>query len=631
MVSRTPSDLHGRNVRRPFGLGLMLFAASLVTLPSLIVFAARPTIPELLPESTLVMIRFRDVSEFAEKLGDTNMGRMVRDPQIQPLFTELYGSANELFVPVENRLGLSLNDLRAIPQGELSFAIVDSGEGNRPAVSLFLDCGENVKDAERLLEVMVEEASKNGDTVRLNKHRDYDVQTIGDAYIVVKEGLVMAATSPEFVNGLLDVWDGELEDVVTLDDNNAYKTIMSKCSGAKGERPEATMFVDPMGIVRMSTRGNFGARTVLALLEPLGIYGLQGVGGSIILDTEDFESIAHGHVLLDGDRTGALKLLAFKNGDTTPERWAPREAAGYQTMHWDFQQTVNALRKIVDTVQGEGTVDGLLQRFADRRLDLDFKEDILQQLQGRVTHVSWMEPPARINSEAHLLGIEVRRAKEMQLILDKVAAKFPESMMPTTVLGKDYYRMPSPRGGRRGRRRPQPEENQEPGQEQLQRTPPGGLRTPTPCIGVIGDYLIFTDSEPLYEEAVNTFRNGGGLAEDLEYKLVDGKIGRHLRGADRCSLQFNRPEEALRGIYAMISSPEIVARMERQGANGDRGAEMIAKALRAHPLPPYEVIAKYLAPGGGVIADGPNGIHLTAFSLRRDDDAVDDGQPRDEE
>ena len=623
MVSRMPAGFYDHRRPRCLALGAALLASCLAALPCSTALAERPTIPELLPESTLVMLRIRDVSEFVEKLGDTNMGRMVQDPQIKPLINELYGSANELFVPVEKRLGLSLNDLRKIPQGELSFAIVDNGESNEPAVSLFLDCGKNVEDAERLIEVLVEEASKNGDTVRVNKHRTYDVQTIGDAHIVVKDGLVMAATSPEFVTGLVDVWDGEIENVSTLDDNGSYKTIMSKCSGDKGERPEATLFVDPMGIVRMSTRGNFGARAVLALLEPLGIYGLKGVGGSMILDTEDFESIAHGHVLLDGDRTGALKLLAFKNGDTTPEKWAPREVAAYQTMHWDFQQTYNALRQIVDTVQGEGTIDNLLQRFADRRLELDFKEDILKQLQGRITHISWMEPPARINSESHLIGIEVRRAQEMQLILDKVAAKFADTMMPSAVLGHDYYRLPSPRGPRAPRRRGRRPENQDQEQptEGEQREPrgvPGGLRIASPCIGVIGDYLIFTDSEQLYEEAVRTYKNGGGLAEDLEYKLVDGKIGRHLRGADRCSLQFNRPEEALRGIYATISSPEVLAQLERQAAAGDRGAAMISKALRAHPLPPYEVLTKYLAPGGGVIADGPNGIHLTAFALRRD-------------
>jgi hypothetical protein len=40
-------------------------------------------------------------------------------------------------------------------------------------------------------------------------------------------------------------------------------------------------------------------------------------------------------------------------------------------------------------------------------------------------------------------------------------------------------------------------------------------------------------------------------------------------------------------------------------------------ALDKHPLPPFEVIKKYLAPTGGVMINEPTGFHYTGFGLRR--------------
>jgi hypothetical protein len=41
-------------------------------------------------------------------------------------------------------------------------------------------------------------------------------------------------------------------------------------------------------------------------------------------------------------------------------------------------------------------------------------------------------------------------------------------------------------------------------------------------------------------------------------------------------------------------------------------------ALEANPLPPFSEIAKYLAPGGGMLVSDETGLHYTAFALRRE-------------
>ena len=41
------------------------------------------------------------------------------------------------------------------------------------------------------------------------------------------------------------------------------------------------------------------------------------------------------------------------------------------------------------------------------------------------------------------------------------------------------------------------------------------------------------------------------------------------------------------------------------------------QALRDNPLPPFEVIAEYMAPGGGMLVSDPTGIHYMTFGLKR--------------
>ena len=55
------------------------------------------------------------------------------------------------------------------------------------------------------------------------------------------------------------------------------------------------------------------------------------------------------------------------------------------------------------------------------RLDVEFEKDILDQIAGRATMITWMERPARLNSQATLIGVKLKDSgtfkKNDQLLL----------------------------------------------------------------------------------------------------------------------------------------------------------------------------------------------------------------------
>ncbi|HUG67200.1 MAG TPA: hypothetical protein VMM76_05590, partial [Pirellulaceae bacterium] len=111
----------------------------------------RPGAPHLLPAETLAYIRVANVPDLIEKFRNTAMGRIAADQQVQPFVGDLYRSAAEAFRVIEDRVGVPLHELLAIPQGELCVAIVAAEQG-RPQPVAFFDVGDHLFAAEQVIE-----------------------------------------------------------------------------------------------------------------------------------------------------------------------------------------------------------------------------------------------------------------------------------------------------------------------------------------------------------------------------------------------------------------------------------------------------------------------------------------------
>src|SRR5262249_48193347 len=116
-----------RTLQRVFNRRLWsLIAASLaISTSAATARADRPSAMKLFPEETRVFIRMANAHDFGEKMQQTSMGRMMQDPQMKPFVEHVYGKAAELYAKEgEGRLGISWDDLKKLPQGEVAFGVV---------------------------------------------------------------------------------------------------------------------------------------------------------------------------------------------------------------------------------------------------------------------------------------------------------------------------------------------------------------------------------------------------------------------------------------------------------------------------------------------------------------------------
>lgn len=589
----------------------------------------RPSAPELLPAKTLVMVRITDASTLADRFRETALGRILRDPQMKPLFDDLYGSATDAFAPAAGRLDLSLDQLLKVPQGELCLALVaPDGEG-RPAFVLLLQADDNIQVARKLIvsgeEAIVREgAQRQVEKIagtELNVFANFGRRNRRNVAWFEKDKAICLATDVELARHMLAIWHGA--DGETLDQNSTFQSTMRRCR-VDGEPSQIQWFIDPISIFKTVAQRNSGMQLAEAFLPVLGLDGVKAVGGGFSLATGEFDAVSHIHVTLDAPRRGVLELIAVGKGDTSPESWVPQRAASYATLHWDVTQTWDKLAEVFDSVRGDGAMKSEVDRSFSKPLGVDFHEDIVKQLSGRFSLVGWVQRPARLNARAHLLGAQLLDEEAGRETIAQVVDKLGDQLTEDVYRSVTWYQREGgrPRNGRAVSRDNDPEGNDtgggDAGRNAAGRNNDDLVRRASLCFAQLGNYLLVADSPRLLKEAIDASRDESkSLAGDLEFRLVASKIKRFPGGDGPGMLVFNRPEEGLRTLYDLATADTMRTRLTDQSAN-NRLFGALNRALTNHPLPEFSVWSKYIAPGGSLLTSDESGIHFVDFTLRRE-------------
>ncbi len=583
--------------------------------------AQRPATPELFPKDTAALIRIADAPEMYERFMNTSMGKLGQDDQVGPLLAELYGSATEMFKEnVEEYVGVSLTELMSLPQGEVAFGVV-TPEGTPPMFIWLLDTGDQLDAANKLMVKAQAALDEEGYAKSTEKIEEldleltiYEIREDGMPQLVLfeRDGTFVATTNVDLAKSLLVRWTNPTGKPLadSLAKNERYAAIMKRCRGEGGQQPHITFFADPLTILKSAAVGNIEMTLTLALLPQLGLDGFTGVGGSITFDAEPYDYISHFHVLMENPRTGVLKALALSTGDITPPDWVPADASTYICGHWDFRTTYEQIAKMVDTFQGEGRTGEAVQGFMDRTWEgMNFQTDVLDQLAGRMIHVTWMEPPARLTSQVQCVAIELSDPAAMQEWIDKITKKYDQFVVAKTIGRITYYEPKGPPQAE-SRRRDRDENGQE--RDEVQQN----VEFPMPCLAIVDNFLMIT-REPFLKKIVLAKDNPSAekLADSLEYKLVAGRFNRLAPGLQPGVITFSQPEHSMRWVYDFVTGPQTREFLDDPDA--EEPVLRLRDALEKHPLPPFEVIKKYLAPTGGVMINEPTGFHYTGFGLRR--------------
>ena len=464
--------------------------------------ADRPRFTQLLPGDTLLLLRITDAQQLHEDFAQTSMGKMAKDEQVQPILRGVYGAIAEALAQMEAQLGVTLDDLLAIPKGEASFAIC-APPGEKPAAVMLLEVGTDPRHVKTLIQRGEEALAAEGRVRSVERVGPTDLVMYADGdedpiLFAIRDEVLMIASNQLVAKNVLATWDGNPPEVdadqpATLSENSNFAKVMNRCGGSDKRRPHVTFYLDPIGMVRASLRGNVGAQAGLAMLPVIGLDGLHAVGASMLFADDTFDSVLHGHLLLEHPRSGVLEILALRPGDTTPENWVPRDVASYSTLNLDVQQVRHSVASMFDSLRGEDAFQNQILQPASAALEFDIETDLLDLLDGRLSMFQWIERPVTLYSQATLAGIRLKEPQQFRATWAKLAQRWEERLEEQFFAGTKYWQL-----ARDESNAPPVEVEAQPGRARA--TLRG--RAPQPCFAVVGDYFLAADRPTVLRAAL---------------------------------------------------------------------------------------------------------------------------------
>jgi hypothetical protein len=142
------------------------------------------------------------------------------------------------------------------------------------------------------------------------------------------------------------------------------------------------------------------------------------------------------------------------------------------------------------------------------------------------------------------------------------------------------------------------------------------MRKPEPCIAILGDWAIYSDSRQLIERVIGAH---GDSVERLinvpEYDLIVSELGGKLDGEKPFYISYVKNSDYIRQMYDLAQSPDMRKLMKARSESNPASGQ-IANLLERDELPPFEEFELYFAPSGTFAYDEADGIHIGMFTLR---------------
>lgn len=529
----------------------------------------------LLPPETLAVFSVGNVPQFLEQIKNSQTGKMLEEPKLQPVRQEVLSKLREAFAEVERELGVTLADLQALPQGEFTVALVEKPARKLAGVVLF-NCGERQDTVDQLLKKMDAALKREG--------AQFSTQEAGDVAIRVyalsvpnnnpiktlayfrHEGYVVFGTEVAALKAIFDLKTGKSDESLAESDVFAY--IQKQCSTGTAA-PAVQWYLDLVGLVKVGVSmvqgQNPQAGLVLGMLPILGLDKLKGMGGGMDLSVDDFDVVSKMFLYVEQPPTGVLGLFQFPTADLTPPKWVGDDVASYMGFNWNVDEAYLAAESVVDSFQGPGALAKLLESIADGDdgPQVHLKKDLLDQLTGRIDLVS--QPQTVTNSEpsvpSMVLALGVKDPARMQRTLAKAAEADRAEMKKRNVNGNTVYEFPM--------------------------EGPGDV---TMSMTVAAEALVLsTDSASLDRMLRGTSRKA--LADSKDY----AKVARHFP-KQTSIISFQKADAQWRTAYDML----------KQQPND---------FLDLSQLPEFEVLQKYMYPSGMYFVPDRKGALMVGFSL----------------
>ncbi|HEY2148203.1 MAG TPA: hypothetical protein VGH32_09720, partial [Pirellulales bacterium] len=608
-------------------------------------FAVAPKSETLLPDTTKAYVSVADAALLRESFNRTKWGQLLHDPAMQPFVEDFRHQLQQKGGRQLDDLGLKWDDLRGVPGGETSFALVQPGPG-RMAVVVLVDVTGHRDQAMALVEKMSATLTARGalqipreprDPMLMFNMPNEEGRRAGRQTAYFLNGDLLAASNDvETLRRVLVSMKAERAD--SLAHLKSFAEIMQRCARpATGVSavPQIRWFIDPFGYAAMVRETSVAPRRkgidLLTALKNQGFTAIHAIGGNLTFAADDFELLHRtmiyapplpGH---DGkeryDR--AARVLTFPNtADLEPQSWVPRHVATYNTFNWDIKTAFAAVGPLVDEVSAE---KGVFQDVLDSLKNdpqgpkVDIEKDLIGNLGSRVSVITDYQLPIGPKSERLLIAIETTNEQVVAATVAKTmkgdaCRREFEGHVIWEIVDEDCS-VPEVKIEDSGAINPADRADQAPDKKSKDHP----LMQNAAITVAFGQLFVASNLGSL-EAVLHQAGKSDGLASSDDYRVVADRLN-DLGGVEASVRLFSRTDEEYRPTYELIRtgqmprSETVLGQLLNALLGEGKEGVLRKQKIDGAKLPEFTAVSHYFGPAGTCIVTEPNGWFITGFML----------------
>lgn len=547
---------------------------------------------QILPKDTYFYMSVPSVENMKSTFEESSAGRLWEDPALEEFKAELNSAfadeVDDSFSKIHDAIGLTVEELMAIPTGEATVAI--SKASNKMGVILFLDYGSHEAEVRSLLDKAA------GALNNVNDLESSDIEHDGTELTMykitnevakktplakefgwfLKDERLVISNSSALMKSALDNWQGDSEK--SLVHNDVYAYIMEKCESSPGAGLMTT-YVDPVGLfTALVETGSLGQQGMVASMaigsfQAFGINQLKGFGSSGEMGGKEFEGVSRAFLYCEQPPLGAMQVFQLDTVDVVPPAWVKDNVSAWAATKWKAGEAYTAVETLVDMFQGAGAFEGVVDGLANQGPGIHIKNDIIDQLDGKLQIVvAPADRASKAQSDDMLFVVGLKDNEKFANLLNKITSEpgFPGETRE--INGATVYEI----------------------------EPPNGQKI---SFTVANSQLLVSVGGSQLEQALRDNDDLRPLSESDDFK----EVSQHFQeGA--LAVTFSRPASQYRRVYDMVRDGDA--------AENFPGMEDLFSKIDFSKLPSFDVIEKYMAPTGGFWVGDENGVLMETFSLK---------------
>ncbi len=597
-----------------------------------------PPMESMLPSITKSFVSIPDSKNLDDLWGQTDLGKTLRDPVMQPFSTDLRRQMQGRWSKFINSLGINLDDLRGVPSGEMSVAKILLSP-QKFSSALLIDITGHQPQATQLLQKVKANQLKAGARPAQTAVAGVPVlaftQPDKRVMLYVQTAMLFVACDDAGVLQFI-LTHAAGEPGGTLAEVTGFQYVMARAKKDAGDvPPQIRWFVEPLGYMQISqlenperkpTRG----KTRIEIFKNQGLDGFQAAGGFIHVNLDAFQALHRTAVYAPKPFQKSMKLFVLPNRDASqfaPEPFVPRDVATYSVIYFDLLNGFDNFGPLYDELYGEKGETGLWQDVLKGMLtdtdgpQIDLRQELFVFLGDRISVLSDYKLPITTSSERLLFAIPAKDPKAVAKALEKLnhnksnrgvkRHEYRGAIIWETVPRPKKPRAKSTRG-KAPLLKPNTDEDEE--SEEKEKLLPYGTST------VAFGHLLIASHYDFLLKVLAPRNPANTLAQDVDYRIVD-EVTRKLYPGPYSVRTFTHSDQEYRATYELIQqgkmpeSETVLGRLLNRWFNPQRSKTPRKPEINGSKMPDYEFVRRSLAPGGTFGVTEENGWFFKGFML----------------